>query len=103
VVTASDLEIVADENEEGTFVGLQGRISIDSSPVFRELLLATLRQQSPASVNAWSRLCVCPMKQIRVSECVSACIQSRRNLAEQESPRALNFPRQVFVTCYGLA
>lgn len=50
IVTATDLEITEDAGEEGTLVGLRGRLSIDSSPAFRDLLLATLRRQSPAAV-----------------------------------------------------
>jgi anti-sigma B factor antagonist len=48
VVTATDLEIIEDEGEEGTLVRLRGRLSIDSSPAFRDRLLAVLRRQSPA-------------------------------------------------------
>ena len=50
MVTTTDLEITEDTGEEGTLVGLRGRLSIDSSPAFRDLLLATLRRQSPAAV-----------------------------------------------------
>jgi anti-sigma B factor antagonist len=50
MVTTTDLEITEDEGEEGTLVGLRGRLSIDSSPAFRDLLLAALRRQSPAAV-----------------------------------------------------
>jgi anti-sigma B factor antagonist len=50
MVTATDLEITVDENEGGTLVRLQGRLSIDSSPDFRDRLLAMLRRQSPAAV-----------------------------------------------------
>jgi len=50
VVTATDLEITENTGEEGTVVGLRGRLSIDSSPAFRDRLLALLRQQSPAGV-----------------------------------------------------
>jgi len=49
MVTATDLEITEDENEEGTLVRLRGRLSIDSSPAFRDRLLAMLRRQSPAA------------------------------------------------------
>jgi anti-sigma B factor antagonist len=49
-VTATDLEVTEDEGEEGTLVRLRGRLSIDSSPAFRDLLLATLRRQSSAAV-----------------------------------------------------
>jgi anti-sigma B factor antagonist len=50
VVTATDLEIIEDEGEEGTLVRLRGRLSIDSSPAFRDRLLALLRRQSRAGV-----------------------------------------------------
>jgi len=50
VVTATDLEITENEGPEGTLMGLRGRLSIDSSPAFRDLLLALLRRQSPAGV-----------------------------------------------------
>lgn len=50
MVTATDLEITEDVREEGTLVGLRGRLSIDSSPAFRDRLLALLRGQSPAAV-----------------------------------------------------
>jgi anti-sigma B factor antagonist len=49
-VTATDLEITEDEGEQGALMHLRGRLSIDSSPAFRDLLLATLRRQSPAAV-----------------------------------------------------
>ena len=48
--TATDLEITEDENEGGTLVRLRGRLSIDSSPAFRDRLLAMLRRQPPAAV-----------------------------------------------------
>jgi anti-sigma B factor antagonist len=48
--TATDLEITEEENEGGTLVRLRGRLSIDSSPAFRDRLLAMLRRQSPAAV-----------------------------------------------------
>jgi len=51
IVTATDgLEITVDDGGEGRFVRLYGRLSIDSSPGFRDLLLATLRRQSRAVV-----------------------------------------------------
>ncbi|MGA7402102.1 MAG: STAS domain-containing protein [Terracidiphilus sp.] len=49
-VTASDLEITEDAGEEGTLVNLRGRLSIDSSPAFRDLLLVILRRLPPAAV-----------------------------------------------------
>jgi anti-sigma B factor antagonist len=50
MVTATDLEIIEDETGEGTFVRLRGRLSIDSSPAFRDRLQALLRGQSPAAI-----------------------------------------------------
>jgi anti-sigma B factor antagonist len=50
MVTATDLEITVDENQGGTLVRLRGRLSIDSSPAFRDRLLAILRRQPPATV-----------------------------------------------------
>ena len=50
MTTATDLEITEDSGDEGTLVCLRGRLSIDSSPAFRDLLLAVLRRQSPAAV-----------------------------------------------------
>src|SRR5271169_4812745 len=50
MITATDLEITEYEGEEGTLVRLRGRLSIDSSPAFRDRLLALLRRQSPATV-----------------------------------------------------
>ncbi len=49
-VTASDLEITEDAGEEGTLVNLRGRLSIDSSPAFRDLPLVILRRLPPAAV-----------------------------------------------------
>ena len=46
VVTATDLEIGLDESDGVTFVCLRGRLSIDSSPAFRDRLLTLLREQS---------------------------------------------------------
>jgi anti-sigma B factor antagonist len=50
MVTATDLEITVNEGQEGTLVHLRGRLSIDSSPAFRDRLLAMLRRQPPAAV-----------------------------------------------------
>ena len=52
MITATDLEviIIEDAGEEGTLVRLRGRLSIDTSPEFRDRLLALLRRQSPAGV-----------------------------------------------------
>jgi len=50
MVTATDLEVTVDEGQKGTLVRLQGRLSIDSSPAFRDRLLTLLGGQSPAPV-----------------------------------------------------
>lgn len=50
MVNATDLEITEAENESGKLVRLRGRLTIDSSPAFRDLLLAILRRQSPVAV-----------------------------------------------------
>ena len=50
MVIATDLEITEDAGEQGTLMRLRGRLSIDSSPAFRDRLLALLRRQSPAAV-----------------------------------------------------
>jgi anti-sigma B factor antagonist len=50
MVTETDLEVTEDENEEGTLVRLQGRLSIDSSPAFRDRLSVLLLRRSPAAV-----------------------------------------------------
>jgi anti-sigma B factor antagonist len=44
------LDIVVDDAEASTVFRLRGRVTIDSSPVLRDRLLATLRGQSPAAV-----------------------------------------------------
>jgi len=48
--SANDLEITEEAGREGTLVRLRGRLSIDSSPAFRDRLLALLRRQSPEAV-----------------------------------------------------
>jgi anti-sigma B factor antagonist len=50
MVNPTDLEITQEESEKGTLVRLRGRLGIDSSPAFRDRLLAMLRRQSPAAV-----------------------------------------------------
>jgi anti-sigma B factor antagonist len=50
MVTMTDLEIIEDENDEDILVRLRGRLTIDSSPAFRDRLLATLRRQPPAVI-----------------------------------------------------
>jgi anti-sigma B factor antagonist len=49
-VIATDLEIILDENDATTLLRLRGRLSIDSSPAFRDQLLAVLRGQSTRAV-----------------------------------------------------
>jgi anti-sigma B factor antagonist len=44
------LSITVDHGEEGTFVRLHGQLSIDSSPVLRDRLLAILQGQPPKSI-----------------------------------------------------
>ena len=48
--SANDLEITEEAGREGTLVRLRGRLSIDSSPAFRDRLLALLRRQSLTGV-----------------------------------------------------
>jgi anti-sigma B factor antagonist len=50
VPTTEALEIAIDHVEEGSIVHLQGRLNIDSSPAFRQQLLAMLQAQSPQAV-----------------------------------------------------
>ena len=49
-MSATDLEITVDESDEGAVVRLRGRLSIDSSPAFRDQLLAVLRRPSARAV-----------------------------------------------------
>ena len=50
IVSATDLEIIVDKGEEETRVRLRGRLGIDSSPDFRDHLLALLQEQSAKAV-----------------------------------------------------
>jgi anti-sigma B factor antagonist len=51
IVHATDgLEIAIHHEEEGSTVHLRGRLNIDSSPAFRDRLLAMLQAQSPQAV-----------------------------------------------------
>jgi anti-sigma B factor antagonist len=50
VSTTDGLEITVHHDDEGTTVLLRGRLNIDSSPDFRDRLLAILRAQSPEAV-----------------------------------------------------
>lgn len=50
IVNATGLEIAVDEGEVGTLVRLRGRIGIESSPAFRDQLLAEIQGQSPKAV-----------------------------------------------------
>ena len=46
----TDFEMILDTNDGTTVVRLRGRLNIDSSPAFRDQLLATLRAQSARAV-----------------------------------------------------
>ena len=51
IVNATEgLEIALNHGEEGSTVRLRGRLNIDSSPAFRNLLLIVLQVQSPRAV-----------------------------------------------------
>ncbi len=51
-VAATDtLEITVDQGAEGVWVRLRGRLNIDSSPDFRDRLLAILREQPSGVVT----------------------------------------------------
>jgi len=50
MLTATDLEIVLDKGDEAATLRLRGRLSIDSSPRFRDQLQAVLRAQSTTAV-----------------------------------------------------
>ena len=39
-----------DENNQGTLVRVRGRLSLDSSPAFRDQLLAVIRRQSAKTI-----------------------------------------------------
>lgn len=47
---AETLEIAVHHDDEGSMVRLRGRLNIDSSPAFRDQLLAMLRAQPPEAV-----------------------------------------------------
>jgi anti-sigma B factor antagonist len=49
-VTTDDLKITLTHGEEGDLLCLNGRLSIDSSPVLRSRLMAMLRVPSPKSI-----------------------------------------------------
>ena len=50
VIVATDLKVTVEENSEGTLVRLRGRLSLDSSPTFRDQLLAMLRKQPAKTI-----------------------------------------------------
>lgn len=50
LANASDLQVAMEESNEHAVVRLRGRLSIDSSPAFRDQLLAVLRRVSVKSV-----------------------------------------------------
>ncbi len=50
MLTAPDLEISLDKGDGATLVRLRGRLSIDSSPAFRDQLLAVLRRPSTKAI-----------------------------------------------------
>src|ERR1700755_930643 len=50
VPMTQDLEISLDHGEEGDVVRLRGRLNIDSSPAFRDQVLAMLQAPSPQGV-----------------------------------------------------
>jgi anti-sigma B factor antagonist len=47
---AADLAITTNEDDGSTLVRLRGRLDVDSSPAFRDQLLASLRAQSAKAV-----------------------------------------------------
>jgi len=49
-LTTEELEIAIDHGEECSIVRLRGRLNIDSSPAFRDQLLAMLQAESPQGV-----------------------------------------------------
>jgi len=49
-IATDSLEIAIHHGEEGSTVRLRGRLNIDSSPAFRDRLLAILQAQSPQAV-----------------------------------------------------
>jgi anti-sigma B factor antagonist len=50
LANASDLQVAMEESNEAAVVRLRGRLSIESSPAFRDQLLAVLRRVSVKSV-----------------------------------------------------
>ena len=50
IIATDSLEITVSPGDEGSTVCLRGRLSIESSPAFRDRLLAMLRAQSPQAV-----------------------------------------------------
>jgi anti-sigma B factor antagonist len=50
LANASDLQVAMEERNEDAVVRLRGRLSIDSSPAFRDQLLAVLRRVSVKNV-----------------------------------------------------
>jgi len=50
IVSATDLQVTVDESTEGAVVRLRGRLSIGSSPAFRDQLLAVLGRPSARDV-----------------------------------------------------
>lgn len=46
-----DLDIIVDQDQEGTTVRLHGRLGIDSSPTLRDQLVAMLRVQPPKAIT----------------------------------------------------
>ena len=50
ITAAGGLTISVDHGEEGALVRLNGRLSIDTSPAFRDCLLALLQREPPDAV-----------------------------------------------------
>jgi anti-sigma B factor antagonist len=50
MVSATDLQVSMEESNERTVVRLRGRLSIDSSPAFRDQLLSVLLRASARAV-----------------------------------------------------
>lgn len=50
LTNSGDLQVAMEESNEGTIVHLRGRLSIDSSPAFRDQLQAVLRRASVGAV-----------------------------------------------------
>lgn len=47
---ANDLQIAVTQGENATILSLSGRVSVDSSPILRDRLLAVLRSEGPPAV-----------------------------------------------------